>query len=102
MILVAFYILCASINNGSGVFVIKLSSAANASLMQQARIIVIWIFFLLWPGQGHETFNFSELAGLLLVMLGIWGFNFFLLKQDKPTSEKPEDYSPLSSIELCQ
>lgn len=46
--------------------------------MDQTRVVIIWIFFLLSNGVGHETFSLGKLAGFVLIVLGVIFFNRIL------------------------
>ena len=41
----------------------------------------MWSFFLLYPGQGHETFHLLQLGGFILIVIGTFIFNFMKDKQ---------------------
>ena len=64
--------------NGFGVTLTKLTSAANRSVVEQSRVVIIWIFFLIYTGVGHETFSFIKLLGFLMIVLGVVFFNQIL------------------------
>jgi len=65
--------------NGCGVTIAKYSSAISRTLAEQMRVLVIWAFFLLKPGFGHEQFSFVKLGGFVLIVLGILFFNKLLV-----------------------
>lgn len=44
--------------NAFGVSVTKFGSASQRVTIAQGKIMMIWIFFLIYPGEGHETFSF--------------------------------------------
>ena len=43
--------------NGCGVSITKYSTATNRAIIEQSRVLVIWLFFLMKPGFGHEVFS---------------------------------------------
>ena len=51
------FLLACTLFNGCGVSVTKFSTATNRTIVEQTRVLVIWIFFLLKPGFGHEEFS---------------------------------------------
>ena len=34
--------------------------------------ILVWVFFMLYPFEGHEDFNSIKLIGMLMLCLGIY------------------------------
>ncbi len=37
------------------------------------KTFLMWIFFMLYPGHGHEDFNWIKMIGMLLLAIGtIW------------------------------
>lgn len=64
--------------NGFGVTATKMTSGAQRTVVEQSRVILIWIFFLVYQGTGHETFSIFKLAGFLLIVLGVLFFNKIL------------------------
>ena len=40
------FILCAGTFNACGSFAIKLTSAANRTVVEQSRVMFVWMFFL--------------------------------------------------------
>ena len=61
--------------NGLGMAVTKYASAANRVTLQQSKVIIIWLFFLLVPIKGKEEFRILQLIGFLLLLCGIVLFN---------------------------
>ena len=57
IILAAGFVCAAALFNALGAFTTKNTSAANRSVIEQMRVIVVWSFFLLNPGIGHEIFH---------------------------------------------
>ena len=56
VVLALGFIAAAALFNGFGATTTKLTSSANRVVVEQSRVVVIWIFFLLYPGEGHESF----------------------------------------------
>ena len=56
VVLALGFIGAAALFNGFGATTTKLTSSANRVVVEQSRVVVIWIFFLLYPGEGHESF----------------------------------------------
>ena len=61
--------------NGCGVSITKYSTATNRAIIEQSRVLVIWLFFLMKPGFGHEVFSNQKLLGFILIVLGVLFFN---------------------------
>lgn len=71
--------MAAMIFNGFGTCVTKFSTAINRTLTEQIRVILIWVFFLAYPGFGHEEFLAYQLIGFLFIILGVLFFNRVLV-----------------------
>lgn len=62
------------------------------------RVIVIWVFFLLKPGVGHEEFSGIKLFGFVLILIGVLFFNKifvfdgFSIKYAGGEEEKPDKH----------
>ena len=70
---------------------IQISSATNRVVLEQCRIVAVWMFFLAYQGDGHEDFSFGKLTGFLLIVIGVLMFNKvidFGIKFDQHTPEK--------------
>ena len=65
------FLLTSALFAGLAVTVTKMASAANRLVVDQSRIVVIWIFFLLYAGSGHETFSMAKMLGCLVILSGI-------------------------------
>ena len=65
------FLLTSALFAGLAVTVTKMASAANRLVVDQSRIVVIWIFFLLYAGSGHETFSMAKMLGCLVILFGI-------------------------------
>ena len=57
MLFSILFIGAAFMYNGFGVTVVRYTSATTRAIVEQLRIITIWVFFLMKPGFGHETFS---------------------------------------------
>mmetsp|Transcript_22188 Transcript_22188/g.21987 ORF Transcript_22188/g.21987 Transcript_22188/m.21987 type:complete len:89 (-) Transcript_22188:45-311(-) len=40
-----------------------------------SRTALIWVFFLIYPGNGHEKFEYLELIGFILLIAGTLVYN---------------------------
>ena len=69
------FLACSAIFNGCGTCVTKYSSGANRTIMEQSRVLVIWLFFLIKPGHGHEIFSWLKLLGFFFIVTGVLFFN---------------------------
>lgn len=61
--------------NGFGVAVTKYASAAQRSTIDTSRTLLIWVFFIIYKGSGHERFIWLELVGFVLLVFGTFLFN---------------------------
>ena len=69
------FIIAAACFNAFGSFATKLTSAANRSVIEQVRVIIVWVFFLSFSGVGHEAFHFEKLVGFIFIVMGVLFFN---------------------------
>lgn len=61
--------------NGLGMIVTKYASAATRVILQQTKTVLVWIFFLLYQGGGHENFKVLQLIGFLVLLAGVILYN---------------------------
>lgn len=61
--------------NAFGVAVTKNASAAQRSTIDTSRTVLIWIFFMIYPGEGHEKFQALQLLGFIVLLTGTLVFN---------------------------
>jgi len=61
--------------NGLGMAVTKYASSANRVTLQQTKIILIWGFFLIYQGGGHENFKYLQLIGFVIMLIGVIIYN---------------------------
>jgi len=54
--------------NGLGMVVTKYASAANRVTLQQSKSVIVWVFFLLYKGGGHENFKIMQLCGFIVLL----------------------------------
>ena len=73
------FLACCTMFNGCGVSITKYSTATNRAIIEQSRVLVIWLFFLLKPGFGHEVFSSQKLLGFFLIVQGVLFFNKILV-----------------------
>ena len=69
------FLLASALFNGFAVNVTKFASATNRVVMDQTRVVLIWAFFLVYQGTGHETFSWGKLSGFLMIVFGVVMFN---------------------------
>ena len=60
---------------GLGMLVIKYTSATNRVTVQQVKNVLVWIFFMIYQGKGHETFKWLQLIGFIVIILGVILYN---------------------------
>lgn len=61
--------------NGLGMIVTKYASAATRVILQQTKTVLVWGFFLAYPGGGHETFKVLQLVGFCVLLVGVILYN---------------------------
>ncbi|CAI2370604.1 unnamed protein product [Moneuplotes crassus] len=68
-------IICICAFQCSGVYTTKYGSSAQRCTIDIARIILIWGFFLAYPGEGHESFEYIEFIGFIGIIIGTIIYN---------------------------
>ncbi|CAI2372274.1 unnamed protein product [Moneuplotes crassus] len=73
--LTIFTILIICAYNGIGLLVTKMVSSPNRVILRQIKIVVIWIFFLIYPYEGGESFKIIQLIGFAVLVFGVFLYN---------------------------
>ena len=61
------------IHSLAGMSIIKQESAMQRQMAIMLVTPTVWTFFLLHKGEAHEVFNWKELVGMAMVILGsVW------------------------------
>ena len=63
-----------------GFAIIKYEDAVLQTTITLTIILTTWLFFLFWPFEGHEDFNFFTLCGMTL--LGAGSYLYVMAKKD--------------------
>jgi drug/metabolite transporter (DMT)-like permease len=56
-------ILTHAMYNGFGISITKYASSAQRSTMNSCKTAIVWVFFLVFQGPGHENFLWMQLVG---------------------------------------
>jgi len=87
-------VLCMIAYNGFGITITKHMSATSRTTLKQTKIVIVWIFFLAYQGDGHESFKPLQLVGFLILVAGIILYNEIIvipfLGFDKNTMKEKE------------
>ena len=91
------YVICIASYNYAGITMTKYVSSPARAVMDNARTVVIWLFFLITPGlpiAWRESFIPMQLLGFLLLVLGTFVYNQFIsfscLEEQKSELENKE------------
>jgi drug/metabolite transporter (DMT)-like permease len=68
-------ILSVSLYNTTNVSVTKYASCAQNSTINACRPALVWIFFLIYPGKGHEHFIWLQTIGFAIIIFGTLMYN---------------------------
>ena len=79
VVLIVGGILSIAFFNFFGVSVTKNASAAQRSTIDTSRTAIIWIFFLIYKGDGHEDFIWLQLVGFIVLIFGTLIYNEILV-----------------------
>jgi len=61
------------------VSITKYASAAQRSTIDSSRTAIIWVFFIIYQGSGHEKFEWLQLIGFITVIFGTFLYNEILV-----------------------
>lgn len=71
--LVVFGMLGSVVTSFLSLQIIKQSNAMQKVMLALLKTFLMWIFFMLYPGHGHEDFNWIKMIGMLLLAIGtVW------------------------------
>lgn len=65
--------------NSTGVAVTKNASSSQRATIDTSRTVLIWGFFLIYTGAGHETFQWLQLVGFIVLVFGTLIYNEILV-----------------------
>jgi hypothetical protein len=51
-------------------FIIHMANAMSRVMIALIKTFLLWIFFMLWPGYGHEDFNWIKMIAMFLLAIG--------------------------------
>jgi len=57
-----------------GMMVIKHENAVHKTTITLAMVAIVWIFFMAWPYNGTEPFNWIKLVAVLIIFGGSFWF----------------------------
>lgn len=66
-----------------GYSIIKYEDAVLQTTITLTIILFTWLFFIIWPFQGHEEFNVFTLVGMFLLGIGSYLYVVAAHKQNK-------------------
>mmetsp|Transcript_45381 Transcript_45381/g.33171 ORF Transcript_45381/g.33171 Transcript_45381/m.33171 type:complete len:95 (+) Transcript_45381:235-519(+) len=72
---------CAFPREISKLQVINYDSALSTFTILEIKSVILWVFFLIYPGAGHETFSLVELTGFSMIVFGSFIYCDFIFKQ---------------------
>ena len=75
IIYIVLTVFCIAGLNGFGMAVTKYASSANRVTIQQTKTVLVWLFFLIYQGEGHENFKILQLVGFVLIVIGVILYN---------------------------
>mmetsp|Transcript_6908 Transcript_6908/g.6062 ORF Transcript_6908/g.6062 Transcript_6908/m.6062 type:complete len:112 (+) Transcript_6908:824-1159(+) len=77
-----------SVYNALGNSVTKYASCSNRATVNTSKVVIVWAFFLIYPGDGGETFHWLQLGGFILIVIGTFAFNYI---KDNISTTKTEN-----------
>ena len=97
LILYMFYVISISLYNLVGIKLTELVSSTARVVVDEARTVFIWLFFIIFdPVEGtHEEFNYLQLIGYIFLLFGTIIYNEILVipicNLDYNTRDKKEE-----------
>jgi len=96
LILVIALMIDISVFNTLGNSVTKYASWANRATINTVKVVLVWIFFLIYWGEGQEHFHWLQFGGFILIVIGTFTFNYMKDKQlTQQEEESAASYRPL-------
>jgi hypothetical protein len=69
---------------------VKRASAVHRCISDQLTVLTVWLFFIMYPGEGHESFTLMKAWGFTLVVVGVVYFNEFVACRQELQQEEQE------------
>jgi len=96
--------------NFFGISITKYASSPQRAVLDNSRTILVWLFFMIYQGKGHETFKWLQLVGFFVLIIGSLIYNeivelpFFGFDQytKKAIKEREENVNLIKSKELSE
>jgi hypothetical protein len=64
------FAICVSSAQFAALAIIKLTNAMQKVVVGLLKTVILWCFFLVYPGNGSEDFSWIKLLGMALLCLG--------------------------------
>lgn len=59
--------------NYLALYMIHMTNALQKIMLALLKTILMWVFFMAYPGEGHEDWNWTKALGMLLLVIGtLW------------------------------
>ena len=114
LVILFIYLITSSGFRISGLYLVKIASAANRITIDVSRTVLIWMFFIIYPENEqhlHENFDYVQLIGFTIqsfgtllfneiVVLPFLGFNQNLNKNALKVGTKEDEKPLLDSSKL--
>ena len=82
-----------AINNTTNVSVTKFSNCVQKTTINASKTGLVWIFFLAYPGKGHERFIWLQVVGFVILLFGIVMYSHNLFGMNESTITNLESIS---------
>ena len=87
-------LLSITVYNSTNVAVTKYANCVQKSTINTSKTALVWVFFLAYPGKGHERFIWLQVVGFVILIFGTLMYNEIIVLpffgMDKYTEEKVE------------
>ena len=76
LLLVISLMLDISLYNALGNSITKYASWSNRATVNTTKVVLVWVFFLMYRGDGGEEFHWLQFGGFILIVIGTFIFNY--------------------------
>ena len=85
---IIWYMISTVVFSFISLFFIKMTNAMQKVMLQLIKTVLVWVFFMLWPGEGHENFNIIKLLGMILLSFGTFWYIWLDLEDIEKEAKK--------------
>ncbi|CDW79995.1 transmembrane protein c2orf18-like [Stylonychia lemnae] len=85
------YFLAIAFYNGLGITITKYASCVHQTVTDQSRVLLVWTFFILYPGIAQEEFRTLQFLGFCIIVTGNFIYNEIIRLNKESKMFKDDD-----------